>query len=358
MLVRKWEKIQKMPWCKRVVLPARPAASPPLPSRLPPLPSRDRKGAVFLVTALALISLNLPAAILPEGMEFHSRKTVTALHPEPAAVWSEFGLQEAERAEYAGAKGRFAISAWRLTDATNAQAAMQLLRTALPAGASIQQRGNYVLQFEGRKPPEEETMMQLILSMPRFDHSSLPALTGFLPAAARHRYSERYILGPASLEAFIPGMSPSLVAFHFGTEGQLARFKDKDGDVTVVLFNYPNPQIAKERLAAFQEHKQYIARRSGPILSVVTQTATPDAAERILAQVRWEGNVTLNQQMPDPKGDNIGVLFLNITKFSGMMAVFALLAGVGFAGFRLLGRKLSGQKPGEDTVMIALRIDQ
>jgi len=291
-------------------------------------------------------------------MEFHSRKTVTVLHPEPAAVWSEYGLQEAERAEYAGPKGAFTVSAWRLTDATNAQAAMQLLRGARPAGASIEQRGNYVIQFEGRKTPEEETMNQLILSMPRYDPSSLPALTGFLPVAARHGNSERFILGPASLEAFVPGMSPSLVAFHFGTEGQLARFKDRDGDVTLVLFNYPNPQIAKERLAAFQEQKQYVARRSGPIVSVVTQTATPDAAERILSQVRWEVNITLNQQLPDPKGDNIGVLFLNVTKFSGIMIVFALLAGGLFAGFRLLGRKFSGQKPGEDTAMIALHIDE
>ena len=326
MLVWEREKIQKMPRCKRVVI--------------------------------ALFALSLPAAILPDGMELHSRKTVTALHPEPAAVWTEYGLQEAERAEYANAGAKFAVSAWRLTDATTAQAAMQLLRALLPANATIQQRGNYVFQFEGRTPPEEETMNQLILSVPRFDHSSLPALTGFLPPAARHGRSERFITGPASLEAFVPGMSPSLVAFHFGAEGQLARYKDKDGDVTLVLFNYPTPQIAKERLAAFEEQKQYIARRSGPLVAVVTQTPSPDAGERVLSQVRWEANLTLNQQMPDPKGDNIGVLFLNVSKFSGMMIVFALLAGGAFAGFRLLGRKFSGQKAGEDTAMIALHIDE
>jgi hypothetical protein len=325
LLVRLREKIQKMSRCKRVIF--------------------------------ALFALSLPAAILPEGMEHHSRKTVKALKPEPAAVWSEYGLQEAETARYEGAKGAFTISAWRLPDATNALAAIQLLRGARPAGATIQQRGNYILQFDGFKP-EEETMNQLILAMPRYDASSLPALTGFLPAPNRHGNSERYILGPNSLEAFIPGMSPSLVAFHFGTEGQLARYKDKDGDVTLVLFNYPNPQVAKERIAAFQEQKQYVARRSGPLLAVVTQTPTPDAAERILSQVRWEVNMTINQQMPDPKGDNIGVLFMNVSKFSGMMILFALLAGGGFAAFRRLGRKISGQKSGDESSVIALHIDQ
>ena len=74
------------------------------------------------------------------------------MKPEPAAVWSEYGLQEAETARYEGAKGAFTISAWRLPDATNALAALQLLRSARPASATIQQRGNYVLQFDGFKP--------------------------------------------------------------------------------------------------------------------------------------------------------------------------------------------------------------
>jgi len=326
MLVWKREKIQKMPRCKRI--------------------------------ALALFALSLPAAILPDGIELHSRKKVTPLKPEPAAVWTEYGLQEAERAEYESATAKFVVSAWRLPDATNAQAAMQLLSASLPVDATMQQRGNYVFQFEGRSPPVEETMNQLILAVPRFDHSSLPVLTGFLPAPDRHGHSERFIIGPASLEAFIPGMSPSLVAFHFGTEGQFARYKDKDGDVSFVLFNYPNPQIAKERLAAFQEQKQYIARRSGPLLAVVTKSPNPDAAERILSQVRWEANLTLNQQMPDPKGDNIGVLVLNVAKFSGMMLLFAVLAGAAFAGFRSLSRKFSGRKAGDDASVIALHIDE
>lgn len=289
-------------------------------------------------------------------MELHSRKTVTPLKPEPAPVWAEYGLQEAEKANYQGAKGSFTASAWRLADPTSALAAFQLLRSSRPSGANLVQRGNYVFQFEGFSP-EEETLNQLVLHVPRFDNSSLPTLPGFLPAAARHGASERFILGPSTLEAFVPGMPPSLVAFHYGTEGQLARYKDKDGDVTLVLFNYPNPQIAKDRLAAFQEQKQLIVKRSGPLLAVVTRTPSPDAAERVLSQVRWEVNITINQQMPDPKGDNIGVLVVNISKFSGLMIVFALAAGGVFAGFRVLGRKFSGQKPGEDAAVIALHID-
>lgn len=287
----------------------------------------------------------------------HTRKSVTPLNPEPAAVWREYGLQEAERAEYADAKQTFSVSAWRLTDATSAVAALQLLRGARPAGATIEQRGNYILQFDGFKP-QEETINQLILYMPRYDSSTVPALTGFLPPASRHGNSERFILGPASLQAFVPALSPSLVAFQFGTEGQLARYRDRDGDVTLLLLNYPNPQIAKERLTAFREQTKLLASRSGPLVSVITEAASPDAGQRILSQVRWEANITLNEQMPDPKGDNLGVLFLNIVKFTGMLVAFALLAGGIFAGFRRLGRKFSGEKAGEDNAVITLHIDE
>ncbi len=289
-------------------------------------------------------------------MELHSRGKVTPLKPEPAALWSEYGLQEAEKAEYTGAKGRFTVSAWRLPDATAGLAALQVLRGSRPTGATIQQLGNYVLQFEGFTP-EEETLNQLRLHIPRFDNSSLPALTGFLPAAARHGNSERYILGPASLEAFLPGLAPSIVAFHYGTEGQLARYKDRDGNVTLALFNYPTNQIAKERIAAFEALKGFTARRYGPMIGVVPNPPSADAAERILSQVRWEINVTVNEQLPDPKQDNIGVVVINTFIFVGILIFFALLSGGAFAGFRLLGRKISGQKDGDDTGVIALHID-
>ncbi|MFZ9688473.1 MAG: hypothetical protein ACO3DS_01405, partial [Phycisphaerales bacterium] len=46
----------------------------------------------------------------------------------------------------------------------------------------------------------------------------------------------------------------------------------------------------------------------GPMIGVVPNPPTADAAERILSQVRWEINVTVNEQLPDPKQDNIGVV--------------------------------------------------
>jgi len=339
MLVWKRQKVQKMSWRK------------------------------LLVFGLAL-SRALLASILPEGIEQHSRGAVTPLAPEPAAVWKEYGLQEAEKAAYKGAKGAFTVSAWRVADATASQAAFQLLRpenavssnasklAAKSGAALLVSMGNYVLQFDGFAP-EEETLNQLILHMPRYDFSSLPALTGFLPADGKIANSERFIVGPASLEAFAPGLSPSLVAFHFGTEGQLARYRVTGGEVSLLLLNYPSPQIARDREAAFAaDRKDLVVKRSGPLLGVILKSDSPDAAERVLAPIRWEANITVNERMPDPKGDNIGVLVINVAKFSGLMFVFCLLAGFGFAFLRRARGKIFGQKGAETDEVIALNLEE
>ncbi|MBM3753726.1 MAG: hypothetical protein FJW38_07075 [Acidobacteria bacterium] len=317
-----------------------------------------------------ILSGVMTAAILPEGIERHSRGAVTPLAPEPAAVWKEYGLQEAEKAAYKGAKGTFSVSAWRVADATAAQAAFQLLRPENSApstaskmaakfgGALLVAMGNYVLQFDGFAP-EEETLNQLILHMPRYDFSSLPALTGFLPADGKIANSERFIVGPSSLEAFAPGLAPSLVAFHYGAEGQLARYRVQGEEVSLLLLNYPSPQIAREREAAFAaDRKDLIVKRTGPLLGVVLKSASPDAAERVLAPLRWEANITVNQQMPDPKGDNIGVLVINVAKFSGMMFVFCLLAGFGFAFLRRARGKIFGQKGADPGEVIGLNLEE
>lgn len=318
---------------------------------------------------LALLALSLRAEILPEGMENHARKTPVRLVPEPAAVWRDYGLQEAEKADYSGPKGTFSVSAWRVADATAAQAAFQLLRpaNAKPADAGklgarwgnalLVAMGNYVLLFEGFTP-EEETLNQLVLHMPRFDHSSLPSLTGFVPAGGRIGNSERYVLGPASLEAFAPGIAPSLAGFHFGTEGQFARYQGPSGEIPFLLLNYPTPQIAKDREAAFREQRpDLIVKRAGPMLGIVLKAPNADEAERLLAQLRWEANITVNQQMPDPKGDNIGVLVVNVGKFSVLLILFAVLAGGAFAVFRRVSGKISGTKAGEGAEVIGLNLD-
>ena len=90
--------------------------------------------------------------------------------------------------------------------------------------------------------------------------------------------SERYILGPVSLARFEPRIAPSLAAFHLGTEAQLGRYRTPKGDLTLAIFSYPTPNIARERQEEFPKVPGTIAKRSGPLVGVVVQP--PDAGRR------------------------------------------------------------------------------
>ncbi len=318
----------------------------------------------------------LSAALLPEGIELHARKSATPLTAPDPGLWREYGFQEGETAVYEG-KGRpnekgvsgpvksFSVSAWRLRDSTAALAAWQILRPAeaqptteaaakvavKSGGQTLLAYGNYVLRFEGYLP-EEETVHQLVLSLPRFENAALPALAGFLPKEARALNSERYITGPVSLEKFAPQVPPSVVAFQFDTEGIVGRFADRDGAVELAVFAYPNHQIAQKQIAAFQALPGLTASRSGPLIGVVTKAPNPDAAQRVLSQVQYEATVTLNSNTAPPPQQNVGDLILAIVKLIGILIGLATVAGLLFAGIRVAtGGGFGNIRPREEAIV-------
>lgn len=327
------------------------------------------------------MAIPLSAALLPEGIELHARKSATPLTAPDPALWREYGFQVGETAVYEG-KGRpnekgvtgpvksFSVSAWRLRDTTAALAAWHLLR---PAGAqpvsgavtkvvaksgaeTILVYGNYVLRFDGYLP-EEETIHQLVLSLPRFENAALPALMGFLPGDARALNSERYITGPVSLERFAPQVPPSVAAFQFDTEGIYGRFTDRDGPVELVVFSYPNHQIAQKQITAFQALPGLTASRSGPLIGVVTKAPNPDAAQRILAQVQYEATVTLNSNAAPAPEQNVGDMILAIVKLIGILIAMATLAGLLFAGVRMATGGGFGGIRSRDEAFVSLSLE-
>ncbi len=218
-----------------------------------------------------------------------------------------------EQAQYTSGQKRFTASAWQLRDSTGAlalfddrlpdnatPAKLSALSAKTPDGA-IFAYGNYVFQVAGAVP-EQKDLELLFSQLPQLDNAPLPALASNLPQDGLIPDSERYILGPASLARFEPRIAPSLAAFHLGTEGQLGRYRTPKGDLTLVIFSYPTPNIARERQEAFQKLPGAVAKRSGPLVAVIVQPPDPDAAERVLAGVQYAGHLTLNEKVPVNEG--------------------------------------------------------
>ncbi len=306
-----------------------------------------------------LLTLLLPVAafggLWPDTFGSFHRTSDQPLEVSDRAFWDECGFQQAEQAGYEFQTRKFTATAYRLQDSTGSLAAFDWQRPADAKPSALGKLavessdsvtlayGNYLLSFSDYKPSVAE-IDGLVQTLPKLEQSPLPALMGYLPDKGLVPNSERYILGPVGLEKFAPGISPSTAAFHFGAEAQFGVFHLPSGDMKLAIFSYPTPQIARERLVDFQRISGAMAKRAGPLVAVVLSPPNADDAERLLAQIRYEPTITLDEHVPGAR-DNIGNLVINIFRLTGLLLIFCLVAGLSFGGFRTLFRRMG---PGGD----------
>jgi hypothetical protein len=303
------------------------------------------------------------AAILPDTIGDWQKGVAAPATAADQKVWQEYGLQDSETAEYASGQTKYSISAYRFADATGAFAAFDQARPAdaQPVGVTglgaanatneIVAVGNYLFIFNGYKPKPEE-LNHVVGSAPRYSQSPLPTLPRYLPAGAESN-SERYITGPDSLARFAPEIPPSTAAFHFNAEAELAKYGKPGKETTLVLFTYPTMEMARDRIAHFQQVPGAIVKRSGPLVAVALNATSPDDAERLLSRIKYQAEVTLPEHAPTLK-DNPANLFLNIFILCLVLAGFCVVSGLVVGGLRVLLRRSGASGDGDNMISLHL----
>jgi hypothetical protein len=278
-------------------------------------------------------------------------------------LWSEYGFQESEQAQYEAGTDKFTATAYRLQDSTAALGAFQWQRprNAKPSqldklavetpAETMLAHGNYLFVFQGYKPTMAD-LDPLFQRLPKLDQAPLPSLRGNLPSSDLVPNSERYIVGPVGLNAFYPAIPAGAAAFHVGSEAQIGTFRTAGGEMKLVIFSFPTPNIARDRLADMQKLPGAVAKRSGPLVAVILSPPNADDAERLLSQVRYQASISWSQYVPSRR-DNIGDLIINAFILIGVLLAFSTAAGLAFGGFRLLARR---SKTGDPDAMIVLHL--
>ena len=328
-----------------------------------------RRIIAFLLFAGAM----LHGAIFPDQIGPFKKSAPKTIGIPDKALLDEYGLDETDSAEYdslltapAAGKKHFSAVAWRLHDSTGALALYQSRR---PPGAVkanfaplsvrtsdgvIFAYDNYVFQFTGGLP-EQDDLPAFYAQLAKLERSPLPAVSGDLPGGLVPN-SERYILGPVSLERFEPRIPPSLAAFHLGAEAQLAKYETSKGPLTLAIFNYPTPSMAREQATAMQGIAGAIVKRTGPLVVVTVAPPDADAAERILGKVNYQATLTENEKVPANEVKGFAGALMNMFALAGIILCLCVVAGVGFGGFRIVARKIW---PHQDPAsMIVLDIDR
>jgi hypothetical protein len=317
-----------------------------------------------IIAAVVIAATTAAGGILPDRLAGAMKSDVKAVEAPDPALFEEYGFEAGEQAKF----GPTVLMAWRFRDATGAMAAFQYAR---PAGAkpvkstlnqgavrtkdgAIFEYGNYVIHVKG-KVPEDDEIAPVYLALAKVQQSPLPVVSTYLPSEGLVENSERYITGPVSLQKFDSKIPPSVAAFRLSAEAQYGRYKGKNGEMSLAIFSYPTPGIAREQTQEFGKVPGIIAKRSGPLVAVLSDVSDPDAAERLLAKVNYAASLTVNEKGPNHEIQTFGQTILNYIMLSGVIMLFCIFSGLLFAGVRILVRRL-GPKD-EDGSMITLHLE-
>jgi hypothetical protein len=297
--------------------------------------------------------------------------------PVNAAPLKEYLFRGFESATYARDDGRkLTIRLARFEDASGAYGAFTFYRQPQMLDEKIGDQGsslnNRVLFYRGSHLVDavfdKLTVMSAaelrelsgVLPLPGGNAGRLPLLPGYLPKQRAARNSQRYITGPAGLGRIGSPIPAEMVDFKAGAEVVLSRYMTSAGEATLMLIEYPTPQIAADQLrridAAHQPTTQqpgvatlvdsgpFFDKRTGPIIVIAAGPLSQSDAKALLASVSYEADVTWNENTSFTKKDNLANLLFNIILLCGILIGFALVAGVAFGGLRILLRRVSPGK--------------
>lgn len=277
-----------------------------------------------------------------------------------AAVLKEYGFVDFESGSYARNGRRMEIKVARFNDASGAYGAftyyvqpqMQEEKIGDRAASNNRRilfaRSNLLVDasLEQVTAMSAADLRALADALPRAkgNVSALPTLPDNLPKQSYVPNTMRYIEGSIALERLGVPIPASLVNFSMGPEVAFARYRSSNGEAYMTLIGYPTPQIAAERIKAFQAAGlaggPFHFKRSGPLVAAVSGNIPESEAQSLLASVNYDADVTWNQATkPNPR-DNIGNLIVGIFMLIGIILLVALIFGFAFGGVRVVAKKL------------------
>jgi hypothetical protein len=309
-----------------------------------------------------------------------------------APVLKEYGFHNFESATYRRADGRkLVLKAARFGDVSGTFGAYtfyyqpEMVREEIgDQAASFNERilfyrGNILIDavFDHVNAMSAAELRDLagVLPKPVGSAANPPPVLAYLPRKGYVKNTEKYVTGPLALAQAGSPIPATLVDFAAGAEVVMGKYSAAGGDATLMVLNYPTPQIAAEHMRrldaahpaqsgtanAAADIPPFFDKRSGPLLAVATGPLTPSDARALLGAVNYDADVTWNENTLLDKKNNLANLLVNVIILCGILIGLGLVAGVAFGGLRVaLRRVLPGRhmERAEEVDFISLHLEQ
>jgi len=331
----------------------------------------DRIRLFALLAGLLLGAGKLPAQqTLPErfgGWSATGKAGPAAELAGSAEVMKETGLAGAVSRSYAANGHELKLTLYTMRDPSRAYAVYTWLRAAqmtdsdLTAFAAVEPdralflTGRVVVDATGTNTASSEDMRALAKLLERSaDQTPLPQIKDYLPLKGKMAGTERYAIGPAGFRAAMeaagePQFGPlgEKIGFSSDAEAMAAHYRSGTETVTLLLLEYPTPQLAgkhqkhiESALAELARGAKSTVRRKGSLLAVVLPPAGTAAGQAALLDgVRYETNVTWNEAAARATDPPWPVIIVNTILGTGVFISVAFICGIAFGGVRLLTKR-------------------
>jgi hypothetical protein len=213
--------------------------------------------------------------------------------------------------------------------------------------------GNLVVDVQGLDPKRNASDIKALVAavVPKATEGLFPTLPDRLPDENRIDKTDHYILGPQTLDQFFPGQLGSSLGFNYSPEVETAHFQMGKSDATLLIADFPTPQIAQSQMDALSKKfnvngsvpaaaPALFAERNQTLLSIVAGAPSAQDANKLLDKVQSGTVLTWNEPTFQFKEPSIDVMVVGAFVGTGVICLITVVAALAFTGFRLSVKKM------------------
>ena len=283
-----------------------------------------------------------------------------------SSAFREYGYLSSEVQSYVHGSDRIDVALYKFKDPSGAYGAYSFLRqpdmakadftqhSSISADRALALTGDFVLDVHATRIAEHEQQLKsLVSSAARHAQDGLlPSLWEHLPQGDIIPRSDKYILGPQTLNQLFPGNLGDSLGFQDGAEAEIAHYRLNGQDAELLIADFPTPQLAQQQFAALQKKfnvngsnpaagsTPLYAKRTITLLAIVAGAPSEADAGNLLSAVHSGTELTWNEPAFQFKEPRIEVMIVGSIIGSGVICLFAIIAGLSFGGLRLVVKRV------------------
>jgi len=317
---------------------------------------------------------NVQAGLAPPILQSGDSGAANAVALQEAAR-REYGFVSGENADYKRGSEEMRVNLYKMKDPSGAYGLYSYLRATDMPHADFTEHssmsrehalvliGNVVVEVAGRDLAKNGAALKTLVAAvaPHSESGLLPTIGDRIPTKGFIDRSDKYILGPSTLNQFFPLADGDWLGFSQGAEAETAKYRVNGHEVDFVIADFPTPQTAAKKLAELQKQfnineskgvndssgpgsaKPLYAKRAMTLVAIVSGATTKKEADAVLDQLESGTQITWNEPTFEFKEPGIGVMIVGAITGTGVICLFAIIAGLAFGGVRLVVKRATNR---------------